>query len=57
VGFGVMLTVLSVFFDKLRETVVRGFIASLRTLPNRLDVLAHISDSLPVRAHLCASRQ
>jgi len=55
-GFGVMLAVLSVFFGELREAVVRGFIASLRTLANRLDVLAHISGSLPARARLCASR-
>jgi hypothetical protein len=56
-GFGVVLAVLRVFFGKLFETVVSGFVADLGTLRDRLDVIAHVSDSLAVRARLRASRQ
>ena len=56
-GFGVMLAMLRAVFGKFFETVVRGFIASPRTLPDRFDVLAHVSDSLAVPARLYASRQ
>jgi hypothetical protein len=56
-GFGVVFAVLRVFFGKLLETVVSGFVAGLCTLSDRFDVLAHVSDRLAVWARLCASRQ
>jgi hypothetical protein len=52
-----VLTVLRAFLRRFLETVVSGFIAGLRTLPDRLDVLAHVSDTIYVRARLGASRQ
>ncbi len=47
--FGVMLAMLRVIFGELLETVVSGFVAGLCTLPDRLDVLAHVTVSLAVR--------
>jgi hypothetical protein len=55
--FGVMLAMLRAVVGKLLETVVSGFVASPRALPDRFDVLAHVTISLASRASFCASRQ
>jgi hypothetical protein len=52
-----VLTVLRASLRQFFEAEVSGFIAGLRTLPDRLDVLAHVSDTISVPARLGASRQ
>jgi hypothetical protein len=56
-GFGVMLAMLRALFGKFLETVVSGLVAGPRTLFDRLDVLAHVSDSRASRARLAVSRE
>src|SRR5438270_518755 len=52
-----MFAMLAVGLRELLETVVRGFVASLRTLANRLDVITHFPDRLVVPARFDRRRE